>query len=132
MYFRTTLTALVACLLTGVHSCEQGGMYCQWYGEAPSCGSSNFSWGDYDGDEKLVATTKWHNIHQLLHTKDINKACYDEYGGGCVWGYKRLWCKKTPYSLADEESVSRDSINREKVLKHPHQKETIKIEIELN
>ncbi|CZT51809.1 uncharacterized protein RSE6_13009 [Rhynchosporium secalis] len=88
-------------VMTESSTCQQSEGYCRWYGRAPSCGTSHFSWGEYDGDEKLIATTEYHNRHQLLYAKDINEDCFDKYGTGCWSGYKRLWYKKTPYTLAE-------------------------------
>ncbi|CZT09084.1 uncharacterized protein RCO7_09889 [Rhynchosporium graminicola] len=88
-------------VMTDSSTCQQSEGYCRWYGHAPSCGTSHFSWGEYDGDEKLIATTEYHNRHQLLYAKDINEDCFDKYGTGCWLGYKRLWYKKTPYTLAE-------------------------------
>ncbi|KAH6702060.1 hypothetical protein BKA61DRAFT_681326 [Leptodontidium sp. MPI-SDFR-AT-0119] len=134
MYFSTALVVLASAFIPGVLStCEDfagGHTYCKWYGTAPACGTSKFEVGEWDGDEQLKATTKRYSPRELLYYNRINEECYEDYGNTCYGGgYKRLWCKSTPYLLTKEETISAGFAAGSK---HPHQKPTVNIEIDLN
>ncbi|PVH82324.1 hypothetical protein DL98DRAFT_530418 [Cadophora sp. DSE1049] len=131
MHFSTSVIIFASALIPGVFAlCEDyrgGHTYCKWYGTAPACGDSNFSVGDWDGNEQLKATTQRYSPRELLYYGDINQDCYDDYGNTCFGSsYKRLWCKSTPYpaSLAQDHSILVDSTTGSS-----HQ---MKINIELN
>ncbi|KAL5330535.1 hypothetical protein ACEPPN_000052 [Leptodophora sp. 'Broadleaf-Isolate-01'] len=57
---------------------------CEWLGTAPYCGKTSLKIGDTDNKGR-----------HLLACYQISKECYDDYGSGCHFGYKRLWCWST-------------------------------------
>ncbi|KAH8895437.1 hypothetical protein GQ53DRAFT_50745 [Thozetella sp. PMI_491] len=74
-----------------VHGVDNGlqGWGCEWY----SCKTTDAWIGDKDGDLTLAAWTKWNSAENAYKAGEISKQCYDDYGWGCITGYKRLWCK---------------------------------------
>lgn len=94
-----------------VATLEWNGKQCEWYGWAPNCGTVGTAMNEMDRDSKgnprnLVITTEHQNKetaceklgfepvyvkYGFLTVKGQNR-CEDEYGSGCTFGYKRLWC----------------------------------------
>ncbi|KAI9300526.1 hypothetical protein BJ944DRAFT_253035 [Cunninghamella echinulata] len=71
---------------------------CEWWGTAPSCGTSSSSIGDMDSEgRKFVASTKCQSAREVCwkmsHGGSEYGPCMEDYGRGCWSGYKRLWCK---------------------------------------
>ncbi|KAI9370913.1 hypothetical protein BJX61DRAFT_513601 [Aspergillus egyptiacus] len=77
-------------------SCSYGGYdSCEWYGDAPFCGSSGSKIGQISGGMVLVDWTKDGNRGDYCDREkkpEIQGDCCDTYGLSCVAGYKRLWC----------------------------------------
>lgn len=73
---------------------------CKWYGTAPFCGESAHSVNDKNQGtgEQLIVTTEEMNRVQACYkvgwpSELQDNPCLDDYGSGCITGYKRLWCK---------------------------------------
>jgi hypothetical protein len=88
------LFTITAALVSGVaSSCDNG--TCEWFGSAPFCGSSGANYGDKDSDGRTyIASTKDATRSQIRDSGEISSSCFEDYGGGCITGYKRLWCKR--------------------------------------
>lgn len=105
MHF-VSLLAIAAAIVPGaVADCRRNGKHCQWFGSSPACGSSSSKFGDIDREgRKYIASTKEFNYGQICNESPDQRpdgefdgeypgqACCDDYGAGCVSGYKRLWC----------------------------------------
>lgn len=66
---------------------------CEWYGTSPSCGTSSYSINERDEQGLILkATTEWDSAYTLRESGDISCDCWEDYGAGCLSGYKRLWC----------------------------------------
>ncbi|RDA88976.1 hypothetical protein CP532_0616 [Ophiocordyceps camponoti-leonardi (nom. inval.)] len=82
-------------------TCSYQDRVCQWYGNALSCGGSEFSgmeWNRYnDYQRQLVLSTEEASLSVICSRRGManpgEECCRREkYGGGCLFGYKRLWC----------------------------------------
>lgn len=74
------------------------GRDCAWFGTAPICGSTSHSVGDVDEEWKLIDTTEEKTraaaCYKMGFPSEIEpNPCLDDYGEGCITGYKRLWCR---------------------------------------
>lgn len=92
-----------------VATLEWNGNQCQWYGNAPNCGAAGDDPDELDtrlGRKTLVITTEHQDKRAACDKLGFKPAyvrfgfttvrgdnrCEDEYGSGCLFGYKRLWC----------------------------------------
>jgi hypothetical protein len=75
-----------------------GGRDCEWFGGSIICGSSGASVGDRDAEgRQLVVTTEDQTRLAACYAVGYpsglrDNPCLDQYGAGCLTGYKRLWC----------------------------------------
>ena len=77
---------------------SKNGRDCKWFGTAPFCGSTSHAIGDKDGEWELIDTTENQTRKAACYafgfpSEDTPNPCLDDYGEGCIIGYKRLWCK---------------------------------------
>ncbi|KAL2069183.1 hypothetical protein VTL71DRAFT_15521 [Oculimacula yallundae] len=154
MRFSTTSIVLASAFLPGVLSnCSQGyKKFCRWEGTAPSCGGSGWNVGQSDdGVRYLDVSTKDSSINDLYRQSKVTSDCYNDYGSSCYSGYKRLWCSQshsfshmvlvqlltdagpTPYIMdaENDDSAQLSEFSNDAAAKHPHQKPTLTIEIDL-
>ena len=71
---------------------------CTWVGSAPFCPQDMADYCDTmdtpTGAVNLWATTRNHDLRDLLDLGYITQECYDDYGGNCLDdGWKTLWCE---------------------------------------
>lgn len=67
--------------------------WCDWKGSSPLCGSTDYAVNDKDARGDIMrASTAYYSARGLYDRGMITKDCYNDYGAGCVEGYKRLWC----------------------------------------
>ncbi|KAK2624953.1 hypothetical protein QTJ16_005322 [Diplocarpon rosae] len=84
---------------------------------------------------RLTGTPLRHNwtrdigIDEQYRRGQVTYDCYEEYGETCWKGYKELWCRSTPYLAEKGAAAAERPATRPK---HPHQKEIVKIEIDLD
>lgn len=74
---------------------DVGGYWCYW---DRRCQTYNRDIGTVDPQTgyKVEVSTKYSAVGILYHrTGQIGENCYNDYGGGCLSGWARLWCKQT-------------------------------------
>ncbi|KAJ5366128.1 hypothetical protein N7541_000069 [Penicillium brevicompactum] len=77
---------------------EDGSGSCYWRGTSPSCfkGDGYGDLCDNIGGEWLNQHTKDVSVSDLYKAGKISEQCYSDYGAGCWWGGKYLWCNNKP------------------------------------
>ncbi|KAL3421541.1 hypothetical protein PVAG01_07987 [Phlyctema vagabunda] len=129
MHFSTTaLIAATALTPAVLAACKEGARSCAWYGESPGCGSTSYGLGGWDGAQQLKEWTKFESVTGLYQKGWISSSCYHDYGASCVTGYKRLWCKSSPYLVDQDDLVLEVPAPGPR---HPHKKEVVRVEIDL-
>jgi hypothetical protein len=85
---------------TGLSCSTHGKRNCEWFGDAPFCGSTNANLGDKVGGWTLIDWTKDKSSGTFCTGEEKegpirrgDQHCCETYGEVCWSGYKRLWCK---------------------------------------
>ncbi|KAM3483196.1 hypothetical protein MY8738_003391 [Beauveria namnaoensis] len=96
MRIYTAIVAGASMMQMASANCKIGNAECEWFGTSTECGGTNSWIGDWDEDgRQLSYWTRRLSIGSLYAKYPaLGEDCYNDYGLGCVGGYKRLWCKE--------------------------------------
>ncbi|KAM3550002.1 hypothetical protein MY1884_008468 [Beauveria asiatica] len=96
MRIYTAIVAGAAMMQMASANCKIGNAECEWFGTSTECGGTNRWIGDWDEEgRQLSYWTRRMSIGSLYAKYPaLGEDCYNDYGLGCVGGYKHLWCKE--------------------------------------
>lgn len=77
---------------------SKSGRSCTWFGTSPLCGETEHAIDDVVDGWLLLDTTENYSRAAACYSQGYPSErepnpCLDDYGEGCVTGYKRLWCQ---------------------------------------
>ncbi|KAM3457768.1 hypothetical protein MY3296_000841 [Beauveria thailandica] len=96
MRIYTAIVAGAAMMQMASANCKIGNAECEWLGTSTECGGTDSWIGDWDEDGRQLSYWTRRMSIESLYAKypALGEDCYNDYGLGCVGGYKRLWCKE--------------------------------------
>ncbi|PHH62683.1 hypothetical protein CDD81_6829 [Ophiocordyceps australis] len=87
--------------------CLYQGRICRWHGESPLCDRDAHTIGFMTPQHELMASTRYDSISSLCSDaaegNNPGADCCAQYGQGCLFGYKRLWCHVEPVVKTDKK-----------------------------
>ncbi|EFY93964.1 hypothetical protein X797_010739 [Metarhizium robertsii] len=101
MRIYTAIAIGAVMMRTASAKCKIGNAECEWFGKSTECGGTEHKIGDWDEEgRQLTYWTRRLSIGALFEKyPGLGQECYNDYGLGCVGGYKRLWCREDMVSL---------------------------------
>ena len=92
---RCTLLVLPLSLLAAeaMAKCKRNGETCHWDDYCSMWQNSAIGYYDRRDDETVRQVTDLYSAYTLYSEGKISKECYNDYGWGCITGWKRLWCR---------------------------------------
>ncbi|KGQ07693.1 hypothetical protein BBAD15_g6977 [Beauveria bassiana D1-5] len=105
MRIYTAIVAGASMMQMALANCKIGNAECEWFGTSTECGGTNSWIGDWDEEgRQLSYWTRRMSIGSLYAKYPaLGEDCYNDYGLGCVGGYKRLWCKEETCSSSGSD-----------------------------